>query len=72
MDLPLAWSLLLLVAAVWNFIIWPPFLRRIAADDRARDADGRPTRFLRVHAILIGISLTLALAVGVLGILTLT
>ena len=72
MDLPLAWSLLLLVAAVWNFVIWPPFLRRIAKDERARDADGRPTRFLQVHAILIGVSLSLAVAVGVLGILTLT
>lgn len=71
MDLPVAWSLLLLVAAIWNFVIWPPFLRRIAKDERARDADGRPTTFLRVHAILIGISLSLALAVGVLGILTL-
>jgi len=72
MDLPVAWSLFLLVAAIWNFVIWPPFLRRIAKDDRARDADGRPTAFLRVHAILIGVSLSLALAVGVLGILTLS
>lgn len=71
MDLPLAWSLLLIVAAVWNFVIWPPFLRRIAKDDRARDATGKPTGFLRVHAILIGISLTLAVVVGLLGILTL-
>ena len=72
MDLPVAWSLFLLVAAIRNFVIWPPFLRRIAKDDRARDADGRPTAFLRVHAILIGVSLSLALAVGVLGILTLS
>lgn len=72
MDLPAAWSLLLLAAAIWNFVIWPPFLRRIAKDDRARDADGRPTTFLRVHAILISISLTLALTVGILGVLTLT
>jgi hypothetical protein len=72
MDLPAAWSVLLLVAAIWNFVIWPPFLRRIAKDERARDADGKPTRFLRVHAILIGLSLSLAVAVGVLGILTVT
>ncbi len=72
MDLPVAWSLLLLAAAIWNFVIWPPFLRRIAKDGCARDADGRPTTFLQVHAILIGISLTLALAVGILGVLTLT
>jgi ABC-type anion transport system duplicated permease subunit len=71
MDLPLAWSLLLLVTAVWSFVIWPPFLRRILKDERSRDASGKATTFLRVHVILIGISLALAVAVGVLGILTL-
>lgn len=71
MDLPVAWSLLLLVAAVWSFVIWPPFLRRVLKDERSRDADGKPTTFLRVHVILISISLALAVAVGVLGILTL-
>ena len=71
MDLPVAWSLLLLVVAAWNLFIWPQFWRRVTKDDRARDADGRPTTFFRVHAILIGVSLALAVAVGVLGILTL-
>lgn len=71
MDLPVAWSLLLLASAVWSVVIWPPFLRRVLKDERARDADGRPTTFLRVHVILISISLALAAAVGVLGILTL-
>lgn len=71
MDLPVAWSLLLLVVAAWNLFIWPQFWRRVTKDERARDAAGRPTTFFRVHAILIGVSLVLALAVGVLGILTL-
>jgi len=71
MDLPLAWSLVLLLTAVWNVVIWPPFLRRVRADERSRDAAGNATTFLRVHTILIAISLTLAVAVGVLGILTL-
>ncbi|MET0767614.1 MAG: hypothetical protein ABWY50_08220 [Aeromicrobium sp.] len=71
MDLPVAWSLVLILTAVWNFVIWPPFLRRILADERSRDTDGKATTFLRVHTILIGISLALAVAVGVLGILTL-
>lgn len=71
MDLPLAWSLLLIVAAVWNFVIWPPFLRRVLKDERSRDAAGNATAFLRVHVVLIGISLVLAVAVGVLGIVTL-
>jgi hypothetical protein len=71
MDLPLAWSLVLIVTAVWNFVIWPPFLRRVRNDERSRDAAGDATTFLRVHTILIAISLALAVAVGVLGILTL-
>jgi hypothetical protein len=52
---------LLLVNAVFSFIVWPPFYRRTAADPRARDADGRTTRFLRVHRILIGSALVIAL-----------
>lgn len=71
MSLPVGWSLLLLVTAAWNLLIWPRFWVRVARDDRARDADGRPTAFLRVHAVLIGVSLALALAVGLLGVLTL-
>ncbi|RYJ00431.1 MAG: hypothetical protein EON52_23665 [Actinomycetales bacterium] len=71
MELPVAWSLLLLVVAAWNLFIWPQFWRRVTKDDRARDAEGRTTTFFRVHAILIGVSLALAVAVGVLGILTL-
>ena len=47
-------AIILLVNGVFNFIVWPPFYRRTAADPRARDAAGKPTRFLKVHAILIG------------------
>lgn len=71
MDLPVVWSIVLLVAAIWNFVIWPPFLRRILKDERSRDAAGKATTFLRVHVVLIGISLALAVAVGVLGIIAL-
>jgi len=71
MDLPVAWSLVLIVTAVWNFVIWPPFLKRVRKDERSRDAAGNATTFLRVHTILIAISLALAVAVGVLGIVTL-
>ncbi|AZZ48890.1 hypothetical protein C5C31_03555 [Rathayibacter rathayi] len=63
-------SSLLIVNAVWNAIVWPPFLRRVRKDPRARDADGRATTFLRVHLVLIGTSLALAavsLVGGVLG-----
>ncbi|MFC8923642.1 SCO4848 family membrane protein [Cellulosimicrobium sp. NPDC057127] len=71
MDLPLPWSIVLIATALWNLLIWPRFWQRIAKDPRSRDADGRATRFLTVHAVLIGVSLVLGLAVGVLGVLTL-
>ncbi|OLT53966.1 SCO4848 family membrane protein [Cellulosimicrobium sp. CUA-896] len=71
MELPLAWSVVLIVTALWNVLIWPRFWQRIAKDPRSRDAAGRATRFLVVHAVLIGVSLVLGVAVGVLGVLTL-
>ncbi|MGZ5422117.1 MAG: SCO4848 family membrane protein [Aeromicrobium sp.] len=70
MELPAGWSLVLIVTALWNLLIWPQFFKRIVTDDRARDSAGKPTKFLKVHAVLIGVSLSLGLAVGVLGILT--
>lgn len=71
MDLPVGWSVLLLIAGLWNIAIWPQFWRRIAKDDRARTADGATTTFYRVHAVIIGLSFALGLAVLLLGILTL-
>lgn len=71
MDLPITWSLVLIVTAVWNVVIWPPFLRRVRNDERSRDTAGNATTFLRVHTVLIAVSLALAVAVGLLGILTL-
>jgi len=70
-ELPVAWSVVLLFTAAWNLFIWPRFLQRIAKDPRARDDAGRPTTFLTVHVVLISVSLVLAVAVGVLGVLTL-
>ncbi|WP_125776997.1 SCO4848 family membrane protein [Antribacter gilvus] len=71
MNLPVGWSVLLLLAAAWNLLIWPRFWQRIAADPRSRDEHGRATRFLRVHAGLIGVSVAFAVAIGVLGVLAL-
>lgn len=71
MELPVVWSLVLVVAGVWNLVVWPQFWRRVARDPRARDATGRPTRFLTVHAVLVAVSLALGVAVGLLGVLTL-
>ncbi|MCW2830193.1 MAG: rane protein [Aeromicrobium sp.] len=72
MDLPLAWSLLLVAAGVWNMLIWPQFWRRVAKDERARTPDGATTTFFRVHAVIIGASFAFGIAITVLGILTLT
>jgi hypothetical protein len=68
-------AIVLLVNGVFNWIVWPPFYRRTAADSRARDAQGKATRFLRIHAILIGAALLLAvisLVIGVLALLRVT
>jgi hypothetical protein len=62
-------AVFLLVNALWNILVWPAFLRRIARDPRARDEAGRRTRFFTVHAVLIGVSLLLAAASLVLGLL---
>lgn len=71
MELPVAWSVVLLAAGLWSLLVWPRFGARIAKDPRARDAAGRPTRFLTVHLVLITVSMLLGAAVALLGVLTL-
>lgn len=61
-------SVLLLVNAVFALVVWPRFFGRIAKDPRARDDAGRPTRFLVVHAVLIGIALVLGVVSAAAGI----
>lgn len=61
-------AVLLLVNALYNVIVWPRFFQRIAKDARARDAAGKRTTFFRVHAVLIGIALLLAVVSAVVGI----
>ena len=68
MDLPVAASVLLIVAGLWNLIIWPQFLRRVMKDPRARDGAGKATTFLTVHLVLVSVSMVLGLAVGIVGI----
>lgn len=60
-------ALLLLINAAFNAIVWPRFWKRVADDPRARDENGRPTRFLTVHAVLIGLALLLAIASALAG-----
>lgn len=53
-------STLLLVNGIFNVLVWPPFLRRVSADPRARDDEGNATKFLLVHRVLIALALVLA------------
>ena len=62
-------AILLLVNAVWNAIVWPQFYKRVSKDALARDASGKPTTFLIVHAVLIGISLLIALVSAIFGVI---
>jgi hypothetical protein len=61
------WSAFLVLVGVWTWLIWPRFGVAIWKDDRSF-ADGSPTSFLWVHALLIGASLLIGTAVGVLGV----
>lgn len=63
-------AILLLVNAAFNVLVWPAFYRRVARDPRARDANGRPTRFLMVHVVLIGVALLIAIASAVAAIVS--
>lgn len=68
--IPLA--VVLFLNAVFNALVWPQFYKRVAKDPRARDENGRATAFLKVHAVLIGIALALALVSLLAGIAALT
>lgn len=68
MELNGALAALLIVAGLWNLIVWPPFLRRVLKDARARDESGKATKFLKVHIVLVSVSLVLGVCVGVVGI----
>ncbi|WP_306233004.1 SCO4848 family membrane protein [Agrococcus beijingensis] len=61
-------AVLLLVGAAFSIVVWPTFLRRVANDDRAKDAQGRPTRFLTVHVTLVAIAGVIAIAQAVAGV----
>jgi hypothetical protein len=71
MQLPAGLSWLLIIAGIWSIVVWPQFLRRVMKDPRARDESGRPTRFLSAHIFLVAISVTLGVAVAVVGLRTL-
>ncbi|MFF2030184.1 SCO4848 family membrane protein [Arthrobacter sp. NPDC058192] len=68
MELPAFLAVVLVVSGVWSLVVWPQFLRRVRNDPRARDADGKATRFLTVHVVLVSISMVLGAATAAIGI----
>lgn len=66
MRLTPAISWFLLVFGVWSWVIWPVFLRNIAADPRSFQG-GSPTAFFLVHLVLTVVSLAFGTAIGVIG-----
>ncbi len=69
MQLPLLAAWLLIIAGVWSLVVWPQFLRRVMKDPRARDANGKATKFLTVHLVLVSISMVLGAATAVIGVM---
>ena len=65
-------AVLLFLNAAFNVLVWPQFYKRVANDPRARDENGKPTKFLTVHAVLIVIALVIALVSALAGIAALT
>ncbi|MEV6491795.1 hypothetical protein AB0M20_24760 [Actinoplanes sp. NPDC051633] len=61
------WAVFLVLVGLWTWLIWPRFGLAIWRDDRSF-ADGSPTSFLWVHALLIAASLAIGTIVGVLGV----
>lgn len=61
---------MLILAGVFNVVIWPRFARAIVADDRAWSGDAwssAPTGFFWVHAVLIAAAMTFGVIVLVIG-----
>jgi hypothetical protein len=71
MELPAFAAWILIIAGVWSLVVWPQFLRRVMKDPRARDAQGKATKFLTVHLVLVGVSMVLGAATAVIGFMAL-
>lgn len=60
-------SWFLVVFGVWSWIIWPTFVKNVAADPRSFSA-GSPQPFFIVHMVLTVVSLAFGTVIGVLGV----
>jgi len=64
------WSVFLVLAGVFNWVVWPRFAVAIWQDQRAwygAIGSSGPTAFLLVHVVLIAAALAIGTTVGVLG-----
>jgi hypothetical protein len=64
------WSVFLVLAGAFNWVIWPRFAMAIWNDQRAWSGDigqSSPTAFLLVHAVLIVTAVTIGTVILVLG-----
>ena len=71
MILSRSWSLFLIVAGAFNWVIWPRFTVTIWRDQRAWSGaigGSNPTSFLVVHAVLIVTAVTFGTIIAVLGV----
>ena len=64
-------ALVLFLNAVFNLFAWPRFFTRVRTDARARDAAGKATPFLIVHAVLLAVALLLAVLSAIAGVVLL-
>ena len=65
------WSVFLVLAGAFNWVIWPRFAMAIRNDQRAWSGDvgqSSPTSFLLVHAVLIVTAVTIGTIILVLGV----
>jgi hypothetical protein len=60
-------ALFLLAFGVWSWIIWITFAKNLWASDQSWSADGSPTAYFIVHAVLTVVSFVLGTIIGVLG-----
>lgn len=62
-----ATSVFLLAFGVWSWIIWITFAVNLWSSDNAWAADGSPTAFFVVHAVLAVVSFVLGTIIGLIG-----
>lgn len=61
----------LVLAGIFNVVIWPRFAKAVVDDDRAwagRHWHSDPTAFFWVHAVLITVAVLIGLGVLVVGV----